>query len=299
MKIAFVIDDRYVDQLLFTIHSIEKLSKSTHEYDIFYEKLLHSSIRKIEKLRNLLSAEIYRHQIDSTAEFFDNQHISRASLIRILIPRYIDNDFLYLDVDILILKELNEIEIRSTIESQHPLGARIEWNQKEWKTSRNSAIVAAQGKYFNAGVMYIVAPIWKQMGLTERAMDVLKSYSDLGFQFSDQCVLNYLVAGEFSSLDNKFNTYFLEKESYKSHIVHFAGSMKPWNQSLLVIVWRILIDNFEFKKVLQRIRQREFMNLLEHLQQGIPRIKAGVITCFKFKVKFNLFRMRFVVCYMK
>jgi lipopolysaccharide biosynthesis glycosyltransferase len=76
--------------------------------------------------------------------------------------------------------------------------------------------------------------MWNQLEIPKMWRIVAGDYHDLGFQFVDQCVLNFLFKNSYAVLPSKFN--FLaavpqKKPSENVSIIHFAGGTKPWHYS--------------------------------------------------------------------
>ena len=84
--------------------------------------------------------------------------------------------------------------------------------------------------YFNAGVLIMDLEAWRRENFAKRCMDYAEKYPELCI-FWDQTVMNTLLAGRFTHLDQKWNQQFngLKKSSDDLGILHFWGSDKPWN----------------------------------------------------------------------
>jgi lipopolysaccharide biosynthesis glycosyltransferase len=79
----------------------------------------------------------------------------------------------------------------------------------------------------------VVCPTQLKNIINEESFEELVSnYETLGFQWSDQCILNYVVKGKYQKLDSSLNSIPEEFDIYKTKILHFAGESKPWNSSL-------------------------------------------------------------------
>ncbi len=68
--------------------------------------------------------------------------------------------------------------------------------------------------------------------MPERWRMAHKNYENLGFQFSDQCILNYVAFNSFAHLPSEYNSFPILttlEEVPEARISHFAGPIKPWN----------------------------------------------------------------------
>jgi lipopolysaccharide biosynthesis glycosyltransferase len=108
--------------------------------------------------------------------------------------------------------------------------ATLEWLRKEGK---NTAFQATNGAYVNTGILIIDPPRWRQGGMNREWAQLAATQSERGFDFPDQDVLNYLLAGRVGLLPARFNHIVSEPADGTESILHFAGSPKPWRLSQL------------------------------------------------------------------
>ena len=99
------------------------------------------------------------------------------------------------------------------------------------KAGTNSAYQAAGDQYFNSGVMVVDPLRWRLDGLNRRVDRVGRGSGERGFEFPDQDVLNYLLAGKVGLLSARFNHIVAESAVGTELILHFAGFPKPWRLS--------------------------------------------------------------------
>ena len=146
---------------------------------------------------------------------------------------------LYLDVDILVLKAIDELY---STDLKDKLIAAIEDYPL---TERNERLHIPQNySYFNAGVMLINLTLWHQHKITEQAIKILTQNNTILTQH-DQDVLNMIAYDKWIRLPFKWNVldiFFYDYSPYKktyqeeiAHllnggvgIMHFAGPIKPW-----------------------------------------------------------------------
>jgi lipopolysaccharide biosynthesis glycosyltransferase len=105
--------------------------------------------------------------------------------------------------------------------------------RKHWETesisNKNQSYLKSNGRYFNSGVM-VLAPKELSKVFDDKILEqLILEYDELGFQWSDQCVLNYIIGGKYEALDRNLNTRPEEYEPMLCRILHFSGNEKPWN----------------------------------------------------------------------
>jgi lipopolysaccharide biosynthesis glycosyltransferase len=106
------------------------------------------------------------------------------------------------------------------------VGARKHWGQIS--SNFNRAIIESNNRYFNAGVLILNASRWSHERLDLKCEKAILDYNQLSFEFADQCVLNYILKGEYLEINKDFNTIPEEFRIRRTKLLHFAGSIKPW-----------------------------------------------------------------------
>ena len=154
---------------------------------------------------------------------------ARLALLDVLSER-----FLWLDSDTILLSDWTRIfaEAEPLMEEAHIVAcgisdrsATLDWLRKE---GTNTAFQAAQSGYINTGILVIDPLRWRQGGMDREWIDLVATQSERGFNFPDQDVLNYLLAGKLALLSARFNHIVSEPTNGTELILHFAGSPKPW-----------------------------------------------------------------------
>lgn len=95
----------------------------------------------------------------------------------------------------------------------------------------NTAFQAAQGSYFNAGVLLVDPLRFRRSGMDRLWAELIATQSERGFIYQDQDVLNYLLATRIGLLPMNFNHIVSESTDGTESILHFAGFPKPWRLS--------------------------------------------------------------------
>ena len=172
---------------------------------------------------------------------------------RLLLPQILPDDVkkvIYLDIDVIVLHDLGElwdVDLGNYpfLAVQEPDGPYViecfkRFNPHLKHLDFDKFGVTREHKYFNSGVMVINLERWRQDGVMEKALNFLDSYSP---RFADQDVLNVILAGQWGTLDPRWNqtpAFYRKHENnpYSAQvvdqvvrdpfIVHFTGRAKPW-----------------------------------------------------------------------
>jgi lipopolysaccharide biosynthesis glycosyltransferase len=102
---------------------------------------------------------------------------------------------------------------------------------KDILASSNESVRIMGVDYFNAGVALIDCDMWTNLKYPQKWPMILKDYKIRGFEFADQCVLNFLCQQKVNYLPGRYNTLASVKKNRKDsnpYILHFAGGVKPW-----------------------------------------------------------------------
>jgi lipopolysaccharide biosynthesis glycosyltransferase len=178
-------------------------------------------------------------------------HISVATYYRIAVPRLLPPEVeraIYLDSDLVVLGDLGALF--DTDLDDRPLAATVDVAVPTvsapfgLRNYRELGLVP-DVPYFNAGVLAMDLDRWRRDDVTGRAFAYLKSHGDQ-IRFWDQDVLNAVLAGDFRTLDPRWNQLpfvfdanrrmpfgpdVLERLLSDPWIVHFATASKPWQLS--------------------------------------------------------------------
>lgn len=142
--------------------------------------------------------------------------------------------FLWLDSDTILSYNWTNIfsEAEAQLEDPHVVAcgvqdrpATLDWMRA---SGTNAAYQATNETYVNAGVIFVDPLRWRQGGMDHTWMDLAATPSEKGFQFPDQDILNYLLAGKVGLLPASFNHIVSAPTNGEESILHFAGFPKPW-----------------------------------------------------------------------
>lgn len=147
---------------------------------------------------------------------------------------------IWLDCDMLVLADLAELW-DTPLGDAHLLAVRDALVPKVSSRFGISAFkeigLDSSTPYFNAGLMVIDLPRWRESKVAKEALDYLRRYQTQVF-FWDQEALNAVLARRWKQADERWNwSANLDRlarnnshstNGQESRIVHFTGHIKPW-----------------------------------------------------------------------
>lgn len=162
-----------------------------------------------------------------------NDHFTPIVYARLLVAEQLHDNFIWMDVDTLLLQRWDELLALPKLTKGFISRAVLEPVSVIHEDWNNEAIRKAGNCYFNAGIMQIDPNAFRENGFHQQWRYLVNEYTERGFKYADQCVLNYMLAGlnvplpkEFNYLPNFWNDKLLN--SPPPSVIHFAGGRKPW-----------------------------------------------------------------------
>jgi lipopolysaccharide biosynthesis glycosyltransferase len=225
IELVFTIEVKYVQHLAVAIASIVKNCKSSEiAFHIIASGLSDKLKAKFKGIGRHHFHEIYFYDVPQTIFQYAlkiDGHATAANYYRLflteILPKSIDK-VLYLDADLLVLDDLNDlwnvsIEDFAIAAVHHP------------NPERSSVLKIPVSEYFNSGVMLINLDYWRKHNLVNQFSLFMRDHSHL-IQFWDQDVLNSILNRKVLFLQKKWNTNSLDEST---SILHFMGKHKPWS----------------------------------------------------------------------
>jgi len=153
----------------------------------------------------------------------------RLELLSILVEK-----FVWIDIDTIFVHGIKDlIEFSNALPDDFSfcaLPSPLKSNARQIAHKPNAAVLRSGSRYFNAGI-FIADPVqWKNSGFAIEWKKLVEDYELYGFEYLDQCVLNYLYSGNYRDLPRMFNFIPGVKDQFldENRILHFAGPAKPW-----------------------------------------------------------------------
>lgn len=223
--VVLAADFSNLDQVVTTIKSICYHNHSVRFYIINEDFPKEWFIQLNSRLRDfdseminccVTSDQLSRHKTD----------ISYTSSLLYFISDFVEeNKALYLDYDVLVTKNLDdlfEIDLQD-----YPLAAVRDYGRK----------VYYDQEMFNIGVLLINNRVWKQENMTQRLIDLTDELHDK-VDMVDQHILNKLFENKWLEIDfdnnyivshKQFTDYKLPKSQDYPGIIHYPSNRKPWD----------------------------------------------------------------------
>ena len=239
IQIVLACDGAYVMPLATTLRSAVESTPSA--WPLSFHVMCHGvdDAARRAVLNSLPAGSASIRWVDVDVKMFSNfgtgvnLHISLASYIRFLIPEVFPSStgkILYLDTDVLVLEDLTSLWNIDL--GNNAVGAIADrWHQ--WIKEGGVADVPVVQSYFNAGVLLINLPRWRQLGISEKALAYMQQFPKTPFM--DQDALNVACDGSWLPLAGKWNfqDHLRAKivklsADQRPAIVHFISKRKPW-----------------------------------------------------------------------
>lgn len=229
--IASGFDDGYLWPWIVHLFSGEKSrERQVHRAVVITDYNLNAKSKAlILEVADWLKVSITFIDLKLPADLPISHHFTEISYARIVLADTLETTFIWLDVDTLLLPGWD-----SLLAFPEPDGIFVTRSALEDRIhiagSLNQAVLRAGNSYFNSGVMQINPVAWRQKGFNHRWQKLLEEYESRGFQWVDQCVLNFLLFESNMVLPAAFN-FFPDPgdaNTAEPHVVHYKGSNKPW-----------------------------------------------------------------------
>jgi lipopolysaccharide biosynthesis glycosyltransferase len=311
MRIASAADENYAWPYMVLLTQAVNEVKPLTTFALYHIRGLLSAhaLELISDLADSLGLRFENVEVEPDSAAFKNGHLSVTAFARFPMIENEESVFLYLDVDLLlrdgwggVYQEAEKLSARETTtqsNSSHHDSCAIAYQYGPIPYDKsNEAFVKCGDAYFNSGVM-LLNPLRIKMLEGWKDKDFLiENYERFGFQWSDQCVLNYILHGATLPLSAKWNYMRLEGTDSDEGplIVHFAGTKKPWsdislNKNPYVDDWkrheRTLFKSLVSKKLLLRALPLVLRTYLKSLSE-LKRLPAHLLRRGAIKLKLIL-----------
>ncbi len=329
MKILLTFNESYAPHAASVITGLLKYSSVPLSLVVLYSEMKNDSISKFKdyyknRLQSIdfIKVDIHGEIAEKFKRIKSQFHLSGRiePYLRLFAPLYIEDDeVIYLDCDIVVLGDINEIldEVNydccvSGVREHDPMHKLMNYSNLDKYTEpysyKNYMIMDAHyyrlkrfygmkcsSSYMCDGIMHMNLKKWRKENLFEKLMKRLNT-TDY-FLSADQDLLNSVIDGEFGVLKPAWNTivngsgimsnYSSEefREAFLApKIVHMPGIYKPWNKRLggpyRKIYWEYRMDTPWPEKFELPICKYLFMKLKKY-------IKCGIVHVFIFISRIN------------
>ncbi|ALI99759.1 glycosyltransferase family 8 protein [Rufibacter tibetensis] len=241
INIALAFDKNFVTPAYVFLTSIFYNNKeSNFVFHIIATGLEKSEIKELEDFIKQNKSKVFFYNIDENLaqEFVipSNSHFTIATYYRLFFPALVPRDIdklLYVDVDTIVVGKMRQFLEKDL--GSFPVAAVAD----NVFTTRPELGIFETGKYFNAGVLLMNLPVWKNQQISEKAISFLQEFPEK-IQFVDQDALNAVLNNNWLPLESKFNLMYVDfpQEMPQSQfnyflsdkiIIHFSSRFKPWH----------------------------------------------------------------------
>ena len=260
MKLKVFFDDNYLPPFKTLLYSAFSNKKAETPIEIvaglWRDNLSQLSIATIQAYGEKLGFNITFEELGNWSPILDENirnpygHIPDDSAkIRLEYLVNSTEDFIYMDVDMLLLPGWDDIFQPAQFPTHHVIGVvpdsmTTKRNNVRYPPTEN-AKNARDGLdfYFNSGLMIVNAKAWHEKDMTGKLATTLRKISEgsIEVDWVDQDALNLVTAGFKFPLNRTFNTmihpwteeftneFYSPDRSLQPKILHFVASPKPWN----------------------------------------------------------------------
>ncbi len=236
VHIVSVADNHYVQHLAVAFASaLANLSKAARaRLYVVGDGLSEGNRAKLSRTVGKFGAAVRFLDVDGSlcGDVYTSRHITRAVYYKLLIPEAMKDvpidKAIYLDCDTVVTGDLSRLWEQSL--GDHPLAAV----QDPGGSRRCKELgIPREENYFNAGVLVLNLPIWREERLSSRVLEYVLKHPER-LKFHDQDGLNAVLHQDWLKLDPEWNfqTNMLPRkrpaELPLPRVIHFTGSSKPW-----------------------------------------------------------------------
>ena len=247
-NIAYGVDKNFLLGAAISINSVLiNNSDINFNFYLFTDYIEDEYIQRLQKMIAKYNSNIIIYLLDAkelkqlpTSDFW-----SYATYFRLIAFEYLSsniNSVLYLDADIICkgsLKELFQLELTDFFAA-----VVLDVDGMQQSSAYRLKLPYLNGKYFNAGVIYVNLQKWIENDFTKKSLELLGGKTHFGkLKYLDQDALNILFQTQNIYLSRDYNCiYTLKNElayrdifKYNNTItdstilIHHTGVTKPWH----------------------------------------------------------------------
>lgn len=235
--IAFGVDANFVRPMGITITSL--LINNRDEdfvFHIFLNSIHDIDVERLRMLAKQYETTIQLYFIDKSVfgELPTTWRCSHAVYNRFVVGRAlygVSDRVLYLDADIVCLGKVREL-LDTNLGSS--VAAVVQEEKTEFINGQIKKLQLQNGKYFNAGVLYIDVVKWNEQNISDKAVQLLAEKYEF-FNLMDQDALNVLLDGKVKFVNSKWDFMCnLEKKIKEipadTVLLHYTSREKPWHK---------------------------------------------------------------------
>ncbi|MFS1539653.1 MAG: glycosyltransferase family 8 protein [Candidatus Phlomobacter fragariae] len=247
-NIAYGVDKNFLLGAAISINSVLINNTDTDfNFHLFTDYIDDEYIPRFQKMMSKYNSNIIIYLLDaeelkqlSTSDFW-----SYATYFRLIAFEYLStniNSILYLDADVICKGSLKGLFQLNLTDFFAAFVLDVDSMQKSSATRLNLAYL--NGKYFNAGVIYVNLHKWIENDLSQKSLELVRGKTNFGkLKYLDQDALNILFQTQNIYLSRDYNCIYTLKNELAYHdsskykntitdstiLIHYTGITKPWH----------------------------------------------------------------------
>jgi lipopolysaccharide biosynthesis glycosyltransferase len=224
MILVFTIDNSFAQHLAVVLASVKANCSGDIYVHIISDYLTDENQLALHHTVAKSNMKLTFHQDDSltSIDVVTQGHFAKANFYRLYMTQFLDDSVdkvIYLDSDLLVLKDLRELW-QTSIENFSL--AAVETPEPDQQ--------AALGikNYYNSGVMIINVNYWRKNNVMELFNKTINDHKSV-LKYCDQDVLNIAFHNNILNLSSVWN-HSVKEFTRQTRILHFMGVHKPWSK---------------------------------------------------------------------
>lgn len=247
-NIAYGVDKNFLLGAAISINSVLINNIDTDfNFHLFTDYIDDEYIQRFQKMITKYNSNIIIYLLDaeelkqlSTSDFW-----SYATYFRLIAFEYLStniNSILYLDADVICkgsLKELFQLNLANSFAA-----VVLDVDNMQQSSATRLKLTDLNGKYFNAGVIYVNLKKWIENDLSQKSLELVRGKTNFGkLKYLDQDALNILFQTQNIYLSRDYNCIYTLKNELAYHdlskykntitdstiLIHYTGVTKPWH----------------------------------------------------------------------
>jgi len=247
-NIAYGVDKNFLLGAAISINSVLINNIDTDfNFHLFTDYIDDEYIQRFQKMITKYNSNIIIYLLDaeelkqlSTSDFW-----SYATYFRLIAFEYLStniNSILYLDADVICkgnLKELFQLNLANSFAA-----VVLDVDNMQQSSATRLKLTDLNGKYFNAGVIYVNLKKWIENDLSKKSLELVRGKTNFGkLKYLDQDALNILFQTQNIYLSRDYNCIYTLKNELAYHdlskykntitdstiLIHYTGVTKPWH----------------------------------------------------------------------
>lgn len=247
-NIAYGVDKNFLFGAAISINSVLINNIDTDfNFHLFTDYIDDEYIQRFQKMITKYNSNIIIYLLDAEAlkQLSISDFWSYATYFRLIAFEYLStniNSILYLDADVICkgnLKELFQLNLANSFAA-----VVLDVDNMQQSSATRLKLTDLNGKYFNAGVIYVNLKKWIENDLSKKSLELVRGKTNFGkLKYLDQDALNILFQTQNIYLSRDYNCIYTLKNELAYHdlskykntitdstiLIHYTGVTKPWH----------------------------------------------------------------------